>query len=127
MAKSVKNLRRPITAQIEGKDCTLLTIGYMAAAIHRTSWTIKYWERLGLLPPAPFVVNPERLRTKRHLYPEQFVAAIARVMNDYPGERLERDQWRSFRKRANEAYAETIGPLLTPGVITPVPVIATPR
>lgn len=122
-----KNLHRPISVVIDGSECTLLTIGYMAAALHRTTWTIHYWERLGLLPSPPFVINPERLRTKRHLYPEAFVAEITEIAKHYSSRRLEREQWRTFQMEARQVYSRTVEPLLPPGVITPLAVTAAPR
>jgi hypothetical protein len=125
MADHIRSLHRPYEVQLNEQPVRLLTVGYLAAALHRTSWTVHHWERIGLLPPPPFVINPERLRTKRHLYPEAFIAAIAEMAEHYSGRRLDREKWRAFQLEARQAYSRTVGVMLK-GVTTPVPVTAPP-
>ena len=108
MADHLKNLHQPYEVKLTDKPTRLLTVGYLAAALHRTTWTIHYWERIGLLPPPPFVINPERLRTKRHLYPEAFISAITEMAGHYPGRRLEREEWRRFQLEANRRIHEQL-------------------
>ena len=74
----IRNLRQPIVTTIDGQACTLLTVGYVTRALGRSNWTIKHWTRLGLLPPAPFVLRPNIANTRRPLYPAQYVSASRR-------------------------------------------------
>jgi hypothetical protein len=103
-----------------GTEVRLLTIGYLAAALRRSRWTILHWERLGLLPPAPFVINPERHRAKRRLYPEDYVRELSRITyRHYPGPELKREIWVRFQDHVYDAYDRLVVPLLV-GVIPPV-------
>jgi hypothetical protein len=40
---------------------------------------LHHWTRLGLLAPAPFVISPDVPRTRRHLYPEQYLDALMEI------------------------------------------------
>jgi hypothetical protein len=105
---------------INGDKVTLLTIGHLAHALGRTNWTVHYWEGLGLLPPAPFVINPEDLRTRRRLYPEPYVDALAEIARRLGiGGRMNRGLWMSFYQDARVAYEVTVLPLIH-GVVPPV-------
>ena len=95
-----------------GTEVRLLTVGYVAAALGRSRWTLLEWERLGLLPKAAFVMNPRRHRAKRRLYTEEYVLELSRIMKRYPGARLERDSWRRFQKDVYDAYNRLTMPLL---------------
>jgi hypothetical protein len=111
-----KYLRSPIRTEIEGRTCSLLTIGHVAIALGRTTWTIRYWIRLGLLPEAPFDLYPDEPRRRRRLFPAAYVAALAEIANQgYMDGRLDRDQWRRFQLDAWHAYETTVGSLM-PGV-----------
>ena len=103
-----------------GTEVRLLTVGYVAAALGRSRWTLLEWERLGLLPKAPFVMNPRRHRAKRRLYTEEYVLELARIMERYyPAARLDRKQWRRFQQDVHQIYDRLVMPLLG-GVNPPV-------
>ena len=117
MAKP-KNLRRPIQSNINGKSVTLLTSGYMARAIGRSTWSVKHWRRLGLLPQPPFVLHADVQESRRYLYPATFVKCLAEIAREpYVIRRLERNDWERFHREVSRAYEKTIVPLLTAGVI----------
>ncbi len=120
MPHHLRNQRRPIRIITNsGEEVRLLGIGYVVAALRRTRWTVLYWERLRLLPPVPFVMNPERHRAKRRLYPEPYVLELARITEHYPGARLEREAWSGFQKDVYKAYNRHVMPLLA-GLTPPV-------
>ena len=89
----------------------MLPIGYLTAALRRTRGTVLCWERMKLLPPPPFLMNPHRHRAKRRLYPENYLLELARIAKRYPGARLEREQWRSFQEDVYDAYNRHVMPL----------------
>lgn len=99
-----------MTAQGEVR---LLPIGYLTAALRRTRGTVLCWERMKLLPPPPFLMNPHQHRAKRRLYPEDYVRELSRIRErHYPGARLEREQWRRFQEHVYDAYNRLVMPLL---------------
>lgn len=103
-----------------GTEVRLLTVGYVAAALGRSRWTLLEWERLGLLPKTAFVMNPRRHRAKRRLYPEDYLLELARITERYyPAARLDRKQWRSFQGDVYKAYNRHVMPLLV-GLTPPV-------
>jgi hypothetical protein len=112
MVDKVRNLHRPILVKINGEECPMLTIGYVALALRRTTWTIKYWQRIGLLPRDAFVLNPNSQSARRRLFPEQYVQRLDAIGRQYLGPRMDRDQWATFRRLAFEAFEETVAPLL---------------
>lgn len=121
MDNSTKGLRHPIITTIDGHRCELLTVGHVAAALGRSSWTVRYWTRLGLLPEAPFDLNYGDAHRRRRLYPRPFVLALAElVQRDYPCPRLDRESWQQFQKDVWAAYKETVLPL-TGGVAVDSP------
>jgi hypothetical protein len=112
MDSNVKYLRSPIKTEIAGRPCTLLTIGHLAQALGRTTWTVRHWTRIGLLPQAPFDMWPDDPRRRRRLYPQPFVLALAEIAAmGYMGPRLDRNQWRRFQLEVWEAFAATVVPL----------------
>jgi hypothetical protein len=116
----VPGLRR-VTATISGTDITLLSSGYLALALGRTGWTVHHWTRVGLLPPARFVVNNHDPRIRRRFYPEQYVDALVEIaLRLRIGQRMDYDKWRSFHFEVARAYEETVVPLLPWGVTAPV-------
>jgi len=118
MQTKIRSLRRPITHTVNGEVVTFLTIGYVAKAIGRTQWSVKHWQRLGLLPQPPFVLRPAAPEAKRGLYPQLFVKCLARIAKqDYVISRLDRKDWQRFQHEVWAAYEATVGPLLgAPGV-----------
>ena len=74
-----KNMRRPIKTVISGRPVELVTIGWVARAFGRTTSTIKYWERIGLFPRAPFRHHRNVPSANRRLYPRQFVTALTEI------------------------------------------------
>jgi hypothetical protein len=74
-----------------------------------------------LLPPAPFVINPDVLGTRRWLWPEPYLDSVFEISNRLQiGRRLDRDLWGRFYAEVNRAYGETVVPHLPPGVVTTV-------
>ena len=117
MYQSPKFLRHPIAHEANGQRCTLLTIGHLAHALGRSTWTVRYWTRLGLLPEPVFHLSPGSPKAHRTLYPEPYVLALAEIIDQgYVGLRLDREQWRRFQLDAWTAYQETVVPL-TSGVV----------
>jgi hypothetical protein len=122
MPSHLPNHRHGLRITTPQGEIRMFTISYMAASLHRTRWTVLHWERIGLLPPAPFVINPKCSRTRRRLYPEHYVEELARIMTKhYPSLRLERESWRGFQEHVYDAYNRLVMPLLggvkPPGVI----------
>ena len=112
----MRGLRR-IRATINGSEVTLLTVGYVAHALGRTVWTVHDWTRLNLLPQAPFVINPEVPRTRRHLWPEAYVDALAEIARRLRiGARMNRDQWMHFHALVRSVHEDIVVPLLPEGV-----------
>jgi len=118
--QNVRGLRR-IRATINDREVTLLTVGYVAHALGRTVWTVHDWTRLNLLPQAPFILNPEVSRTRRHLWPEAYVNALSEIAGHMEiGSRMNRDQWQLFYALVRQAHEDTVVPLLPPGVTGPI-------
>ena len=125
MTARIKNLRHPIHTEINGEHCTLLPIGYVAHALGRSVWTVKYWTKLGLLPRAPFAQRRDTPNTRRRLYPQPFVQSLAEIANrGYLGTRLERSEWARFRRDVHLAFEKTVVPLLIRGVTDETPTSA---
>ena len=121
--QNVHGLRR-IRATINDREVTLLTVGYVAHALGRTVWTVHDWTRLDLLPQAPFVINPDVSRTRRHLWPEAYVNALSEIAGHMEiGSRMNRDQWQLFYALVRQAHEDTVVPLLE-GVTEPIEITA---
>lgn len=56
VSRKPANLRHPIKSEVNGNPVELVTVGYVALALGRTTWTVDRWERFGLIPPAPFLL-----------------------------------------------------------------------
>jgi hypothetical protein len=61
VADHIRNLDHPITVNVYGEMVTFMTVGYVAAALNRTPWTI--WEQLDLFPRAAFYLRRDDPRT----------------------------------------------------------------
>lgn len=122
MAKRIKNLRHPITAVVNGHPCELLTVGHLARAVGRTPWTVKHWQRIGLLPRPQVILNPKVPQARRGLYKSDFVAEMKVIgKKDYLYPRLDRADWQKFHSDVMRAYEKTIAPFLSDAVIDEVP------
>jgi hypothetical protein len=64
---------------VDGRLTTLGTVGELAAAVGRTSHTIRGWERQGLIPPPPLTVQPGQPCTRRRMYPVELIEAVQEV------------------------------------------------
>lgn len=101
---------------IGGQPVKLVAVGYLAHATKRTCWTVRYWQRLGLLPPPPFALRRDDPQRRRWLYPTEFVDAVAQIVKEMEiGPRLERSMWPSFQSAVSRAYETTVLPLLEDG------------
>ena len=118
--ENMRGLRR-IRASINDREVTLLTVGYVAHALGRSVWTVHDWTRLNLLPEAPFILNPEVSRTRRHLWPEAYVDALSEIAGHMEiGARMNRDQWQLFYALVRQAHEDTVVPILPVGVTEPI-------
>jgi hypothetical protein len=110
--KHTKNLRHPIHAELAGELCDLMTVGHVAAAPGRSSWTVRHWQRLGLLPPTPFFIHAEIPNLRRLLFPREFVEVLSTIADEgLLGRRLNRDDWTRFHRDVLVAYEATVLPL----------------
>jgi hypothetical protein len=92
----------------------LVTVGYLAQAVNRTTWSIRHWQAIGLMPPPPFHTNHPNPLYRRGVYPQSFVDAVAEIVKrNEIGPRLERRFWSAFRNEVDIAYEETVESLLT--------------
>lgn len=64
---------------VDGRVRTLATIGELAAAVGRTSHTVRGWERSGLIPPPPLVIQDGDVCTRRRLYPIELLDVMREV------------------------------------------------
>jgi hypothetical protein len=113
MYQSPKFLRHPIVHEINGQKCTLLTVGHLANCLGRSTWTIRHWTRVGLLPEPVFHLNPGNPHARRTLYPEPYVLALADIIDrGYVGRRLNRAEWLRFQDEAWAAFSATVLPLI---------------
>jgi hypothetical protein len=111
--RHLRNHHHGIRVMTDYGEVRLLTIGYLAVALGRTRGTILKWERMKLLPPVPYVINPLQHRGKRRLYPEDYVRELGRITaKHYPGHRLERESWRGFQNHVYAAYNDLVMPHL---------------
>src|SRR5665213_163787 len=98
MVEHIRNLHKPVHANIDGHDYVLLTVGHVTRALGRSTWTVKYWERLRLFPKAPFRLHPDVPQCCKRLYPADFVTRLeAIVEKGYLGNRLDYEDWPRFR------------------------------
>lgn len=117
MTRHPKGLRRPIETTFHGQSVTLVTVGYLARAANRTTWTIHYWQRIGLLPKPPFHTNHPNPLYRRGVYPEPFVRRVVEIVSrNQIGDRLDRRDWFWFRDEVFAAYDQTVRPLLATDV-----------
>lgn len=106
-------LRHPIRAKINGETTKFLTVGHLALAAARSTWTIDHWIRIGLLAPNPFVLNADVPLSLRRLWPEDLVDALHKIAEqDYVGTRLDYVHWTRFQAEVWAAHNELVMPLL---------------
>jgi len=111
----IKSLHQPIEVAINGQPCTMLTVGYVARALGRITWTLRYWTKIGLFPSTPFYWDPSATRIRFRLYPEAIVERLGEIIDaGYLGNRLDRESRVRFHEDVLRAYRETITPLLSP-------------
>jgi hypothetical protein len=125
MARHVKNLRHAIRLTVDGSDYDLLGIGHLARAVGRSPSTVKRWQLLGLLPEAPYILNPAKSNIRRRWYLATYVDSLAQIMAMYyPKARLDRTCWTPFREQAHDAFARLVLPLVGDSVM-PVEIVVT--
>jgi hypothetical protein len=113
MVRHIRNQRHGIVITTEAGELRLLGIAYLATALHRSRWTALYWERIGLLPPAAFIINADRQNVRRRLYPDVYIRELNRItVSHYPAPRLDYELWPQFQKEVRDAYHRTVAPHL---------------
>ena len=70
---------RRVEMVVNGKVTTLGTIGELAAAVGRTTNTIRRWERTGLIPKAPLILDPSTISARRRLYPVELIDELRQM------------------------------------------------
>ena len=73
---------RRIEMVVDGKVRTLCTVGELARALNRTTHTVRAWERSGLLPEAPLVLESKTICARRRLYPLELIEALRQVVQE---------------------------------------------
>jgi hypothetical protein len=66
-------------AEVGGKLVELRTVTDLAAALNRRPGTIRMWERLGILPPAPYWATSGDRRGVRRLYRPEHIEGVVRI------------------------------------------------
>ena len=121
MTEQTAFLRKPISAIIRSNKCQLVTTGHVAHALRRTPRTVRYWQEMCLLPKPPFVLNSHSIRSRRWLYPADFVEALAEIAESgLIGDRIDQQNVAIVEHMIDDAEAEFITPLLGEGVTGPV-------
>jgi hypothetical protein len=86
--------------------------GYVAQALGRTSTTIKIWEKYGLFPQAPYLMNSKSISARRRLYPEDFIKSLKQIRDHgYIRQRMDRNVWQVFQREVLEALQRAVAPL----------------
>lgn len=70
---------RRVVVEVDGRVITCTTIGGLAAAVGRSSATVRSWERSGLIPMAPIILPADDPRAMRRLYPLDLVESVRRT------------------------------------------------
>jgi hypothetical protein len=73
-------MRAIVHVNAQGKKIRLYSVQLFAMAVGRDKQTIKRWERMNILPKAPF--SKKRGKVTMRLYPEYFVKAVSKVMEE---------------------------------------------
>ena len=74
-----KTAGRRLRVQVDGRVILCATIGELAEALGRSAYTIRRWERTGLLPGPPIVLPSDRPQAVRRLYPLELIDALRAV------------------------------------------------
>lgn len=76
----------PRSYKVGGIPTEFFTVGHMALAVNRTSRTVRYWERHGILPPATFrAPKPQKGALKQvgdRLYSRAQIEAVVAVAKE---------------------------------------------
>ena len=72
-------LRTGWVAEIGGATVELVPVAELALALGRRPRTIRMWETLGVLPPAPFRTHSHDHRGRRRLYSQAHVSGIVEI------------------------------------------------
>jgi hypothetical protein len=67
---------------VNGKMQTLCTVGELARALNRTTHTVRRWERSGLIPRAPLILDPATACARRRLYPLELIEALRQLVQE---------------------------------------------
>ena len=63
---------------VDGKNVTCTTIGGLASAVGRSTRTVRYWIRIGLIPDAPLRLASDDPHLRLRLYPIELIDPIER-------------------------------------------------
>ncbi len=70
---------KTVNYEIEGVNVVLYPVSTFAASINRDRQTVKLWEKLKLLPKAPF--SSFQGKREIRLYPEWFITATNKIID----------------------------------------------
>ena len=115
MVTHIKNHRNEIQIEIDGRSISLVTVGYVAHVLRRTTTCLRQWEVAGLFPPAPYRLTKGQLR----LYPTDFLKALDQIQQDgHLGKRLDKSDWRRFQLAFWNALDLALVPMSEPNGVT---------
>ena len=108
---------------IGGQEQTVATIGELAAVLQRRPGTIRAWERRGLIPTAPIIIQPgDDPCTRRRLYPIELFGPLQELTRREgfgrrrpSGAFLHQQQeiWATWRSVVDSLNSEAGGPGIT--------------
>ena len=97
----------PREITLDGRSTLTFGVSAMAAAVGRTSATIRRWESVGILPPAPIVEPGASWHGDRRLYEREHIEAAERIAVEEKvvGEKVADFARSRFTTRMRVAYA----------------------
>ena len=98
---------RPREITIDGRRTVTYPVCAMAAVMGRTSATIRRWETVGILPPAPIFERGTSWQGDRRLYEREHIEAAERIAVEEKvvGEKVADFARSRFTTRMRVAYA----------------------
>ncbi|BEP13296.1 hypothetical protein acdb102_16070 [Acidothermaceae bacterium B102] len=71
-----------VAVRWRGRPCRALTIGAFADAVGRSPVTVRLWERSGVIPPCPWVLDRANQQARRRVWPETVLHDVRRAALD---------------------------------------------